>query len=74
MIPLIFVLTGCPKQAPTPEAAPPPVFVAEEERRDPPLPPPAPVDLAFAWPNGSACLMATRNTETLSTTLSLIHI
>lgn len=64
LVPWLALLPGCPKSAPDAESALQPV-VWEDPNRTPPLPPPAPVDLGFHWPDGSACLMATRRNETV---------
>lgn len=62
--PWLVLLPGCPKPAPEAESTLQPVRW-EDPDRTPPLPPPAPVDLGFHWPDGSACLMSTRRTETI---------
>lgn len=71
MIPVLAMLAACPTTPPTP-APEPPAPIALAEPTTPPLPPPAPVDIAFDWFDGSACLMATRRTETLSTNLATV--
>lgn len=72
MIPVLALLASCPTPAPEPAPKLPSEILPPEAEKVAPLPPPAPVDIAFDWFDGSACLMATRRTETLATNLATV--